>query len=89
MTVVISQPILKKNGIYPVRPEQFKISYDGAVISGKIVNKQYQGREIHYTINCNGNLFTVYSPNDEDYDPEESVNLIYRNIYPNLRACAL
>lgn len=79
----------KENGIYPIRPEQFKISRAQAGIGGKIINKQYQGREIHYTIDCNGNLFNVYSSIHEDYDPAARVNLVYCNTSSNLQTYAL
>ncbi|AZV57537.1 ABC transporter ATP-binding protein [Clostridium sp. AWRP] len=66
----------KRNNIYPVRPEQFEISNDKNGIKSKIVNKQYQGREIHYTIDCEGKLITVYDSNLKKYDINENVSLI-------------
>ncbi|MBE6071939.1 MAG: ABC transporter ATP-binding protein [Clostridium butyricum] len=64
----------KENGIYPVRPEEFKIYPESSVcegenslggISGIIVNKQYQGREIHYSVKCNNGVYTVYECNNK------------------------
>lgn len=78
----------KENSIYPVRPEEFKIysveslgetenSLGG--ISGIIINKQYQGREIHYSVKCNNGVYTVYESNSKfNVDDKVSIHKIGR-----------
>ncbi|MEK8132153.1 ABC transporter ATP-binding protein [Paenibacillus filicis] len=41
----------KENGMYPVRPDQFRLSAPGqSGIQGKVTNVQFQGKEFHYHI---------------------------------------
>ena len=63
--------------VYPVRPEQFRIAARGRGLEGKIANKQYNGREIHYAVRCQGTIFTVYADAFEDYRPGDSVRLSF------------
>lgn len=65
-----------EEGIYPVRPEEFKLSKQGEGIKGIIVNKQYNGREIHYTVKCNENYYTVYENEDCTSNVEEEIILV-------------
>ena len=62
-------------GICPVRPEEFEIHRDGHGIHGQITNRQYNGREIHYTIQVDENQFTVYTGQDEIYQEGEKILL--------------
>ncbi|MED4532011.1 ABC transporter ATP-binding protein [Metabacillus fastidiosus] len=41
---------MKKKNLFPVRPEQLEISLTGQGIPAEIINVQYQGKEIHYTV---------------------------------------
>ncbi|TWT25450.1 ABC transporter ATP-binding protein [Planomicrobium sp. CPCC 101110] len=57
----------KKNGIYPVRPEQLQLSMVALNgVHGRVTFVQYQGHEIHYTVEISGETWTVhesvYSP---------------------------
>ncbi len=65
----------KENGFYPIRPEDFIISKEKGGLYGKIVNKQYNGREIHYKIECEGDIFTVYSNESNEYTVDSEVYL--------------
>ena len=69
-------PELKEQGIFPVRPDQFAIARRGNGIPGKIVNRQYCGREIHYSVESSGGLITVYAPIRESYALDEPVVLV-------------
>ncbi len=65
-----------EEGIYPVRPEEFKLSKQGEGIKGTIVNRQYNGREIHYTVKCGQDYFTVYENEDCGCRVDEEIILI-------------
>ncbi|QNK41993.1 ABC transporter ATP-binding protein [Caproicibacter fermentans] len=67
---------LKEQNLFPVRPDQFRIVKQGDGIEGKITNRQYCGREIHYSVDCSGRPVTVYAPVREDYDLNDTVVLI-------------
>lgn len=68
-------PELKKLGLYPVRPDQLQIEKHGNGIPGKIRNRQYCGREVHYSVESAGSLITVYAPIQASYDLNEMVVL--------------
>ncbi len=63
----------KENGTYPVRPEEF--TFDSSGLYGEIINKQYQGREIHYTVRVKNENYTVYSSNINEYPLGYKVHL--------------
>ena len=63
-------------GVYPIRPEQFHMEKEGLGLKAVVTNKQYNGREIHYTVNYKNQLFTVYAGAGEEYEPGEEVRLI-------------
>ncbi len=69
----------KQSGIYPVRPEEFRISRDENGLSGIITNKQYNGREIHYSVRSEKSNFTVYAKATEEFHIDETINLIKIN----------
>ncbi|WKA59384.1 ABC transporter ATP-binding protein [Planococcus shenhongbingii] len=53
----------KADGIYPVRPEQLQLSpakKNG--LHGRVTFFQYQGHEIHYTVEVAGGIWTVHEP---------------------------
>ncbi|MBA4536773.1 ABC transporter ATP-binding protein [Bacillus aquiflavi] len=52
---------LKQKGIYPVRPEQWQLTKDhNQVLNGVITFVQYQGKEIHYTVEVKNDIWTVH-----------------------------
>ncbi|MFT8319937.1 MAG: ABC transporter ATP-binding protein [Bacillus sp. (in: firmicutes)] len=48
-----------KQQLCPIRPEQLKLSKNGVGINGVIRNCLFQGKEMHYTVEVNGDLFHV------------------------------
>lgn len=69
-------PELKKLGLFPVRPDQFRMARRGNGIPGKITNRQYCGREIRYSVESSGGILTVYAPVRENFSLNESVVLM-------------
>ncbi|QDP39407.1 ABC transporter ATP-binding protein [Radiobacillus deserti] len=51
---------LKKRNIYPLRPEQVELSYEEDGIPGVITSVQYQGKEIHYTVQTQDQSWVVH-----------------------------
>ena len=68
----------KNHGLFPVRPEQFRIVKEGNGIPATVTNRQYSGREIHYSLKCGEDTFTVYAGSREQYEPGEQVKLVYQ-----------
>ena len=63
-------------GLCPVRPEEFEIRQEeGRGLPGTIMNRQYNGREIHYTVKSGNNLYTVYTGQDQVYPEGEMIYL--------------
>lgn len=51
----------KKKGLYPVRPEQLQLcSVETAGLRGRITFVQYQGHEIHYTVELAGENWNIH-----------------------------
>ncbi len=51
----------KENGIYPVRPEQFQLMPPESVgLQGVVSFVQYQGHEIHYTVEVEEATWTIH-----------------------------
>ncbi|XEC96631.1 ABC transporter ATP-binding protein [Paenibacillus tarimensis] len=69
----------RKNGTYPVRPEQFRIVREGKGIPGIVSGVQYQGKEIHYAIEVKEQIYTVHEDVNADYRPGDSVVMVLRN----------
>ena len=69
-------PVFRQNGLFPVRPEQIRLTQTGSGLSGTITNKQYNGREIHYSVRYKDETITVYSGTDQDFVPGETVHMI-------------
>ncbi|MDK2811913.1 MAG: iron(III) transport system ATP-binding protein [Petrotoga sp.] len=70
-------PTFKNEGVFPVRPEQFHISKEEAGIPGVIRNVQFQGREIHYTVEVSGELWEVFTSTSEMFMIGEKIFLRY------------
>lgn len=68
-------PCFVSNGVYPIRPDQFVITKENKGIPGVIVNRQYNGREIHYNVQCGEELYTVYTGVQDDFQINEQVYL--------------
>lgn len=65
------------NGLFPVRPEQFLIQQGGSGLKAIVRNKQYNGREIHYTVDYDHQMLTVYAGIEEEFDPGDEVRLVF------------
>ena len=65
----------RSKGLYPVRPEQLTIQPEGEGIPGVIANKQYNGREIHYSIQYRDEILTVYTSCQTEYNPGDHISL--------------
>ena len=57
---------------------QFDIVKEGKGIPATVTNRQYSGREIHYSLKCGEDTFTVYAGSREQYEPGEQVKLVYQ-----------
>lgn len=68
----------RRAGVFPVRPEELTMSHTGAGLRGRIVNRQWGGREISYKVDCNGEILTVYGSLQDAYAEGEPVVLRYR-----------
>ena len=52
---------LKKKNLYPLRPEQIEFNLEGQGIPGIITSVQYQGKDIHYTVQVDQDTWTVHT----------------------------
>ncbi|MFC2949455.1 ABC transporter ATP-binding protein [Virgibacillus sediminis] len=68
---------LKKKGVYPVRPEQWLLSRDKSEgLRGEVLFAQYQGKEIHYTVQADNGIWTVHtSVYESRFQPGDTVTL--------------
>jgi iron(III) transport system ATP-binding protein len=76
----IDSYFVEKN-IYPVRPEEFEIvscDSNGNGIEGVITNKQYNGREIHYTVRVNEDEYNIYAQSATRMDIGERATLLVK-----------
>lgn len=77
-SLTLSNPMIaaefRAKGLYPVRPEQIHILPEGKGLPGIITNKQYNGREIHYSVQYRDEIFTVYSSFQTEYNPGDRVS---------------
>jgi iron(III) transport system ATP-binding protein len=69
--------VFRDRGIYPVRPEQFRISKGQAGLKAKIKNRQYNGREMEYALDCQGGLVRAAAGCQEIYEIGEEVRLAF------------
>ena len=65
----------RSKGLYPVGPEQLTIQPEGEGIPGVIANKQYNAREIHYSIQYRDEILTVYTGCQTEYNPGDHISL--------------
>lgn len=70
-------PVFKQKGLYPVRPEQFRISRTEQGLPATVTNRQYNGREIQYSLLQGEEQINVYTDCREIYNPGEKVQLIF------------
>ncbi len=77
--LLLSNPMIaaefRAKGLYPVRPEQINILPEGKGLPAIIAGKQYNGREIHYSVQYRDEIFTVYSSFQTEYNPGDQVSL--------------
>lgn len=70
-------------GVCPVRPEQLAISRTGTGLEGRIVNRQWGGREILYKVQCNNELLTIYGNITENFVEGDRVVLQRKELTKN------
>ncbi|WP_186580126.1 ABC transporter ATP-binding protein [Aquibacillus kalidii] len=66
---------LKKRNIYPLRPEQIALTNDNEGIPGIITSVQYQGKEIHYTVQTQNQSWVVHTEIWQAFQLGESVHV--------------
>ncbi|MDQ0340684.1 iron(III) transport system ATP-binding protein [Caldalkalibacillus uzonensis] len=68
----------KRQNLYPVRPEQFKLFPAGETsVAATVTFAQYQGQEIHYTVQVGEQTWTIYQPaSSRRFMPGERVGLV-------------
>jgi iron(III) transport system ATP-binding protein len=69
---------LRAKNLCPIRPEQFSLSNTGEGIEGTIRNVQFQGKEIHYTVDIGTEFITIHV--DSQYDTFHVGDLVYLNL---------
>lgn len=69
----VISPQIRKQGSFPVRPEQFALDKTGSGIKGIVRNVMFQGKEFHYSVEVNGELITVHTDQLQRYSPGEEV----------------
>ncbi|WP_226529231.1 ABC transporter ATP-binding protein [Metabacillus niabensis] len=70
-TVVTEE--LRRENLFPARPEQLEISFREGGIKGVITNVQYQGKEIHYTITIEDEQWVIHQDLDDVFSIGEEV----------------
>lgn len=68
----------RRAGVYPVRPEELALSHTGTGLRGRILNRQWGGREISYKVDCDGEVLTAYGSLQEHYKEGEQVVLRHK-----------
>lgn len=54
---------LKKEGLCPVRPEQWQLAGGSAEgLKGTVLSVQYQGKEVHYSVEVDNEIWIVHQP---------------------------
>lgn len=71
-------PLFKKYGLLPVRPEEIRLTVNEPGLSGEITNRQYNGREILYSVKYGEDNFSVYTPPDVNFMPGDKVNMVIK-----------
>ncbi|WP_163582494.1 ABC transporter ATP-binding protein [Gracilibacillus saliphilus] len=67
---------MKEQNIYPVRPEQFRLTKEnetGSGLPGQITSVQFQGKEIHYTVEVADQTWAVHTDVSEQFSLGEAV----------------
>lgn len=74
------QSSFKEKKVYPLRPEQWKMEHVSEGKAHGIVRyKQYQGKEIHYTVQVRNKFITVHQPvQSTSFAIDEPVTLYYQ-----------
>lgn len=70
--------VFHKEGLYPVRPEEIRLAEEGDGIPVVISNKQYNGREIHYSVKYQEDNYIVYAKATEDYELGQRLKMIIK-----------
>ncbi|CUH95061.1 hypothetical protein P22_1130 [Propionispora sp. 2/2-37] len=65
----------KEKQVFPVRPEQLRIVLAGPGIAGRIINRQYLGKEIHYTVGVGPDIVGVHAGNHCSFEVGQEVYL--------------
>ncbi|MFD2705888.1 ABC transporter ATP-binding protein [Salibacterium lacus] len=78
-----------KNGTFPVRPEQFQLNEGGGGLKGKVINSQYQGKEMHYVVDVEGHQWTVHAPADVHVSIGEEVGLSLAGVQASGRSSTM
>ncbi|WP_338787670.1 ABC transporter ATP-binding protein [Metabacillus sp. FJAT-53654] len=86
MNIEVSADLRAKN-LCPIRPEQFSLSYTGEGIEGEIINVQFQGKEIHYTVNIGTDLIAIHE--DSQNKPFYIGDKVYINLNQRKNAPSL
>ncbi|RXT04348.1 ABC transporter ATP-binding protein [Ammoniphilus sp. CFH 90114] len=66
----------RKQQVYPVRPEQFGMERVGPGIRGTIINLQYQGKEIYYTVDTGSQQVEVHGSIHKPFRMRDEVVLV-------------
>lgn len=61
--------VWRDEGVYPLRPEQLALSYDGRGLPAEVEHVQYQGRELHCALRAGGTLLKAYRPSNSPVRP--------------------
>lgn len=64
---------LRRENLFPARPEQLEISFREDGIKGVITNVQYQGKEIHYTVTIEDEQWVIHQDLDAMFSIGEEV----------------
>ncbi|WP_087972016.1 ABC transporter ATP-binding protein [Oceanobacillus rekensis] len=71
----ISQQLKEKN-LFPIRPEQIHLSKpvpSENQILGKVITRQFQGKEYHYSIEIDGTVIVAHLPLQEKFEIGETI----------------
>lgn len=69
---------LKEKHIFPIRPDQLYLSKEDNGIPCLIKNIQFQGSDIHYLVENNQDIWSVYMNKADDFDVGDKVYLRQR-----------
>lgn len=76
-------PSFKERNLFPVRPEEWQLSEEGPGLPGTVKHVQYQGKEIHLTIDTGSGDILVYVPITTRYQTGDTVRMNLRLRQPN------